>query len=146
MKFWDASAVVPLVAREPTTTAVFEIFRKDSGLLLWWGTRVELAAAIARAQREGRLTQDQANVAMQGVRDLCTSAAVVGPSNAVLGRAERLPFAHELRAADAMQLAAALIGTRERPAGVGFVSLDRRLRVAAAKEGFDVLPAVAGPP
>jgi hypothetical protein len=40
---------------------------------------------------------------------------VVSPSQVILSRAERLLRIHPLRAADAMQLAAALLATREEP-------------------------------
>jgi hypothetical protein len=56
-------------------------------------------------------------------------------------RALRLLAVHPLGAADALQLAAALIWTRESPAGVGLISADARLREAASREGFEVLPA-----
>ncbi|MFY9343542.1 MAG: hypothetical protein WAT39_13685 [Planctomycetota bacterium] len=56
-------------------------------------------------------------------------------------RARRLLANHPLRAADACQLAAALIACRERPDALGFVTLDSRLAEAARREGFTVLPA-----
>jgi uncharacterized protein len=65
----------------------------------------------------------------------------VTPSEDVRERAERLLGVHALRAADALQLAAALIWARERPARLEFVCLDGRLRGIAWREGFAVLPA-----
>jgi predicted nucleic acid-binding protein len=47
---------------------------------------------------------------------------------------ERFP----LRAADALQLAAALVWCGERPRGRWFVCADRRLAAAATGAGFDV--------
>jgi hypothetical protein len=44
------------------------------------------------------------------------------------------------RAADTLQLAASLVWCRERPVGRSFVCLDARLREAAVREGFSVLP------
>ena len=41
---------------------------------------------------------------------------------------------------DSLQLAAALVWADHRPTGLGFACLDRRLRRAAAQEGFEVLP------
>jgi hypothetical protein len=54
-------------------------------------------------------------------------------------RAHRLLEAHPLRAADALQLAAALIGVFDRPAGFDFVTFDGILGAAAEREGFSVL-------
>ena len=46
---------------------------------------------------------------------------------------------HPLRAADSLQLAAALASAEEDPSGVGFVCFDIRLNEAASREGFTVL-------
>ncbi|MEO8092931.1 MAG: hypothetical protein ABI726_09525 [bacterium] len=62
------------------------------------------------------------------------------PSEAIRAAAERLLAVHPLRAADALQLAAANAwrgGFGRRPP---FVCFDQRLRDAAAREGFEVLP------
>jgi hypothetical protein len=55
--------------------------------------------------------------------------------------AERLLRTHPLRAADALQLAAALIAADHDPTSLAIVCLDERLRVAARREGFIVLGA-----
>lgn len=47
---------------------------------------------------------------------------------------------HPLKAADALQLAAALRWCEGNTRGAGFVCLDNQLRRAASEEGFDVLP------
>jgi hypothetical protein len=47
---------------------------------------------------------------------------------------------HPLRAADAVQLAAALVACEERPQVLSFVCVDDCLRESARKEGFPVLP------
>ena len=47
---------------------------------------------------------------------------------------------HDLRAGDAFQLAAALVWAEDAPLGRTLVSLDQRLREAAQREGFAVLP------
>jgi hypothetical protein len=62
------------------------------------------------------------------------------PSELVRQRAERLLSIHPLRAADAFQLAAALIWVEEAPQGLKVVCLDQNLREGAFKEGFTVLP------
>ncbi|MFZ1888102.1 MAG: hypothetical protein WAU33_08715 [Candidatus Binataceae bacterium] len=46
---------------------------------------------------------------------------------------------HPLRAADALQLGAAIVAAEEEPMSLEFVTLDRKLADAAAKEGFRVL-------
>ncbi len=56
----------------------------------------------------------------------------------VCERAIRLLDLHDLRAADALQLAAALVASGERPQSLPFTTLDQRLGLAAQAEGFPV--------
>ena len=66
---------------------------------------------------------------------------MIAPTVALRERAGRLLRRHPLRAADALQLAAALAWTEHAPGGERFVCLDDRLRVAATREGFAISPA-----
>lgn len=66
---------------------------------------------------------------------------IVAPTAPLRDRAGRLLAAHPLRTADALQLAAALAWCDDVPRGESFVCLDERLREAARREGFAVLPA-----
>lgn len=140
MRFWDTSAWVPLLLAEPSTPAVEEILRADPDPVIWWGSAVECASALAGAARQGRLTPDDLQTALGTLRAMREFAFEVDPTEEVRSRAMRLLSVHELRAADALQLAAGLVWCREQTAGAGFVSLDDRLRTAAVREGFDVLP------
>ena len=140
MRFWDTSAVVPLVAIEPGTSRVRRLLDADPAMVVWWATRTEIVSAIARQARDGTLDPTQASL-VRGVLDaLSTSWSEVVPSARVRDRAERLLHVHPLRAADAFQLAAALLWSRGQPTGRELVSFDDRLRTAAGKEGFLVLP------
>jgi hypothetical protein len=65
----------------------------------------------------------------------------VQPSELLRGTAERLLAVHALRAADALQLAAALHWCQRQPMNRDLVSFDTRIRDAAYKEGFTILPA-----
>jgi predicted nucleic acid-binding protein len=141
VRFWDASALVPLFLREMGTTTVRPLYEEDADLVLWWGTRLEAVSAIGRVVREGRLDTGTELRARASLRQLLETATEVEPTEHVRERAERLLAGHPLRAADALQLAAALTWARERPSGRDFVSLDTRLRDAARREGFTVLPA-----
>ena len=69
-----------------------------------------------------------------------TAWSEVQPTETVRLRAERILSIHPLRAADALQLAAALIWAQETPRGLEFVCLDQNLREAALKEGFSIQP------
>jgi predicted nucleic acid-binding protein len=64
----------------------------------------------------------------------------VQPSELLRTTAERLLAVHGLRAADAFQLAAALHWCQRQTTNKELVSFDTRLRDAAYKEGFTILP------
>jgi predicted nucleic acid-binding protein len=140
VRFWDASAVLPLLLRQPATARIEPLLRRDPEVVLWWGTAVECASALARARRHDSLSAAAQRAARALLERLRASAYEVQPGEELRARAARLLDLHTLRAAEALQLAAALVWCRERPQGVGFVSLDGRLREAAAREGFSVYP------
>ena len=101
---------------------------------------MEIASAIERRAREGALTDSDRVAARTAVDELAVAWTEISALAAVRERAMRLVATHVLRAADAMQLAAALVAISDRPAGHEFVCTDARLRDAAAREGFLVLP------
>ena len=55
MIFWDASAIVPLLALETQTRQLQSMAAKDSAMLVWWGSEVECNSALARRERDGAL-------------------------------------------------------------------------------------------
>lgn len=141
MKFWDASAIVPLLVREAPSETLLEVLENDPSMLVWWGSVVECASAIARRQREWSLRSDDAGVALARLQALAGAWLEVLPSNAVRNDAQRALRLHPLRAADSLQLAAAMVAAEHQPATLAFVCLDERLNEAAVREGFDVIRA-----
>lgn len=139
MKFWDASAIVPLLADEPTRIRLLEILEDDPEILAWWGTPVEIASAIARRERDQLLDAQQAEAALAMAHQLADSWHEIVPSASVRRTAERLIRVHPLRAADSLQLAAALIAADHDPSTLEIVCLDARLATAARREGFRLL-------
>lgn len=142
MRFWDSSAVVALFVMEPRSGAVGELARQDEELAAWWSSRVECCSAFARLRRDGLIGTQEEDRLRRLLGRLSDSWTEIEPSRDVRATAEQLLLAHHLRAADAMQLAAALIWTGKNPAGKHFVCLDERLRTAARNAGFDVLPSM----
>ncbi len=69
MKFWDASAIVPLLMTEPTTRAMQALALKDPAMLVWWATEVECASAVARLEREGALDATAVTQAFERLRE-----------------------------------------------------------------------------
>jgi uncharacterized protein len=141
MRFWDSSALVPLLAAEPVSRPVLALYTQDLEAVVWWSTPVECASAIARLERDEALSAQDAAEAFARLDALAASWLQVEPSDELRETARRLLRVHPLRAADALQLAAAFAAAERRPSTMTFVTLDDRLRTAAAKEGF-VLPAL----
>jgi predicted nucleic acid-binding protein len=138
MRFWDASALVPLLAEEPATLSAQRLYGEQPAMV-WWATLVECASAIARLEREGSLTAGQATESFGRLDALRASWIEIEAGDEVREVARRMLRVHPLRAADALQLAAAWLGAERRPASLALVSLDERLRAAAAREGFPLL-------
>jgi predicted nucleic acid-binding protein len=141
VKLWDTSALLSLLLAQPATESLKDILSADPALVLWWGTKVEAVSAVSRLHRAGQLEEAEVARALREIEALTTAAFEVQPTEEVRAVACRLLRVHELRAADALQLAAAVVWTEHSPAGAGFVCLDRRLCQAADREGFGVLPA-----
>lgn len=140
MKFWDTSAVVPLCLGEPQTARVRNITEEDGAIVVWWVTPVECYAAFARLRRDDILTRAHEDQARQSVLRLAAEWIEIQPSHQVREAAGRVLLLHPLRAADALQLAAALVWAGGHVTRHEFVCLDERLREAARRESFHVLP------
>jgi predicted nucleic acid-binding protein len=132
--------VVPLCVLEPVTGTVRKFLTADSSIVVWWGTRTECVSAIARRRREGQLANQAERQARRVLRSLADVWSEVLPSESIRARTERLLAVHPLRAADACQLAAALLWSRGESTTHTFVCFDERLREAALREGFQVPP------
>lgn len=139
MRFWDSSALLPLLVDEAMGAQVRGWLREDTGILAWWATRVEIASVIARREREGLLSATEANAACAALQQIAGAWEEIAPSEIVRSAAQRLVRNHSLRAADSLQLAAAWIASGQVPAALEIVSLDERLNMAARREGFRVL-------
>jgi uncharacterized protein len=144
VKFWDTSALVPLIVDEPATETMRRLISRDRDVIVWMLTGVELLSTLGRL---GRAAPELMDV-LPGVRleamDLFKRWATVTHVEGVRRRAERLVGVHPLAAADAMQLGAALIASGDRPETLDFVTLDRHLGRCAQLEGFRVVGADPG--
>lgn len=134
---------MPLLVRQRASNRMRSLYRADAGVLAWWGTRVECESAIARLERE-RLLKPRSAAAARGRLDrFAATWQEVQPSELLRERALRLLRVHELRAADALQLAAGIAAAEGWPTTLAFVCLDDRLSAAAEREGFPVTGARA---
>lgn len=109
MKFWDASALIPLCLQERLSGGLKRIAQDDEALVVWWGSPVECLSAFARLRREAVLNEfgeEQARLVLHALQETWTE---IEPANVVREQAGRVLRLHPLRAADALQLAAALV-------------------------------------
>jgi len=136
VKFWDSSAVVPLLVPEAMSRSLQGLYDADPVMFAWWGTEIECTSAIARRQRLGHLREDVIAEAFVRLSALRAGWHEVEPGEEVRESAKRLLRVHDLRMADALQLAAAVFVAEARPSTLEFVSLDGRLLAAARREGF----------
>lgn len=140
MKYWDSSALVALHVEQVSTVALRDLLAADPVVVVWTLSDVEIRSALARLSSEGALRISDMRTATAKVEGFWMGVHVVSAVDAVKARAKRLLGTHSLKAADALQLAAALTSVRHNPAGREFVCLAQRLADAAGRGGFTVLP------
>jgi predicted nucleic acid-binding protein len=137
LAFWDASALVPLCVGQSITPRAIAFYESYEAVI-WWATPVEMASALARLVRMRQLDSGQWTKAHKLIKDLASAWSVIQPSDALRAKAVQLVDLYDLRAADALQLAAALEWCEDVPEGRIFLTADQKLREAAVLGGFDV--------
>ncbi len=140
LAFWDSSAIVLLVTHQRATPAALALRRRYPRIVIWWASRVEVCSALARLRRDAAIDSAAAANAVAKLDALARASIEVVPTEPVRTRAERLTTSRDVRAADALQLAAALDWCGGRPGGRAMVCFDARLAAAARAEGFAVYP------
>jgi len=106
---------------------------------VWWGSEIECVSALARLERDGALSPRAMTVALGRLGQLSAGWHEIDPSDTVRETAARFLRVHPLRAADALQLAAAFLAAERRPGSLEVITLDERLGAADRKEGFAVI-------
>lgn len=109
-------------------------------MVVWWGTWVECSVTVSRLRREEILGDDSQEETRAALDDLAADWQEVEPTGELRLLAMLVSKAHPLKAADCLQLAAALRWCGGNTDGADFACLDNRLRRVAEDEGFDVLP------
>lgn len=139
MKFWDSSAIVPLLVEEAFSAKMRHLLRADRHCAVWALTELEVVSALGRQERSRSLAAADLARARGRLEAMAKRWVVVDDVTTVATEALRLVAAYPVRAADASQLAAALVFFGGHTRGRGFVTLDDRLSDAAGAEGFDVV-------
>lgn len=137
--FWDTSGIVPLCCRQPQTSQANQTARLYGKQVVWWATPIEAVSALNRLLREGLLTTEQRGQAFRRLDYLRHRWSEIQPTDELRQHAERLLGPHKLCAADALQLAAALVWCNNHPRGRQFIGADNELATAAEAEGFSII-------
>ena len=106
-------------------------------------TRIEVAAALAKAVRDDRMEPAEAHDAESDFLDDWADFTRVGLTDDLAAHAGDLAWKHGLRGYDAAQLAAALAwreATEDAGDEIVFACFDNHLRRAATAEGLDTWP------
>jgi uncharacterized protein len=138
LRFWDSSAIVPLLVKQQGSARVDRWFNDDPAVVLWTLSPVEITSALWRLVRAGALAEADAHAGDVRAQELAIASYVIVDVESVKALAQRLLRVHMLRAADALQLGAALSWASGGPQGKVLHTLDERLALAARREGFDV--------
>ena len=132
--------MLPLFSEEEFSELVTSLLEEDPDIVVWWGTWIECSVAVSRLRRENKLAEAGEEDTRATLDELATDWQEVEPTIELRILVMLVSKAHPLKAADCLQLAAALRWCEGNTGGAGFVCLDRQLRRAAEDEGFGVLP------
>ena len=140
LSFWDSSALVPLIISQQKTTFCLKHWKASAAnSLVWWTTQIECFSALSRLKREEEISGEEFEQAEVRLIQLLKACHEVQPSQLLKDKALRALKLHKLRAADAMQLAAALVAAEDLNSPINFICLDKRLAESAKLEGLKVL-------
>ena len=136
--FWDSSALVPLCIHEAASRAAQSRLREYAPVV-WWGSLVEVHSAICRLHREKQITDAGKQGAVARLNLLSRGWREILPGDQPRELAIQLLDEYSLRAADSLQLAAALTWCEQRPSRRKFLCGDQKLSHAAKSVGFTVM-------
>lgn len=134
----DTSALVPLLVAEPSTAACRRLWLSAAETVSVRLTYVEAAAALARAQRLGRLSAAARRSALKNLHYLWSQVSVIDVDEALMYAAATSAAEYGLRGYDAVHCAAAHLAS-----GDDFVAAtgDRALLAAWAAIGLTTFDA-----
>jgi predicted nucleic acid-binding protein len=138
--FWDSSALVSLCVRQQASRFARQLSNQHR-FVVWWCTPVEMQSAFERLARMGQLSPSGYSMAVRHLAKMRTGWQEVHPTPSLRSQAESLLALYPLKAADALQLSAALTWAGGFPKGRTFIASDGQLLDAARKVGFQAIDA-----
>jgi predicted nucleic acid-binding protein len=139
VRFWDSSALVPLLVEQPASRRCRALVRGDPKIIVWCLTRTEILSAVWRLARDSNIEPAHVVAAEARLERLAARWTEIDDVTLVRDAAERALRVHALRAADALQLGSALVAVDQRPRRRQLVALDDALLTAAGAEGFEAV-------
>jgi uncharacterized protein len=109
---------------------------RETAAVCWWFARVEVRSTLERLRRESDLSLPAYSASRQRLETTLASWREIAPDDTVRELAYLQLERFRLKAADALQLAAALVWCKQNPRGRLFVCSDERLTGAASDAGF----------
>jgi uncharacterized protein len=136
----DTSALVKLFVEEKNSVETRRLLAQARTVGTALVTRAELGAALARAERMGVLSAQDALEARAALAAFWPSLVHVGIDDPLVTRAEVLAWEHALRGYDAVHLAAARIWQERMESPVMVATFDHELWQASQNEGLVAWP------
>ena len=106
--YFDTSAVIPLLIGEPSSATCARVWNEAARSISVRLLYPEARAALARADRMGRITKRQHQSAVEELELIITEIDHVEVTTELARNAGDLAQAHQLRGYDAVHLAAAM--------------------------------------
>ncbi len=138
--YLDASALVKRYVEEAGSEEVRNLLEQVPVIGTAMITRVEVAAALAKATRMGILPVKEALTALEAFYEEWRFLERVHVTESVIFRASALAWEKKLRGYDATHLAAALVWQEMMETSVTMATFDRELWIAARNSGLYVWP------
>ncbi len=136
--FWDTSALVPLCVQQQPSPTVRQLLEQHE-IAVWWATPVEMRSAFERLLRMDQLTAPEHAAAGVRLEKLRRGWRELQPREVLRAQAETFLMSYPLKAADALQLAAAWTWCSGNPRTCIFISADAQLLEAARQAGFQIV-------
>lgn len=138
--YFESSALVKRYLDETGSDCVRAVLTGEPLVVSAVITRVEVAAAVARAARENRVTKAEAAKVLRTFSDDWHDIVRVQLVEDVIERATELAQKHRLRAYDAVHLAAALCWREWTRQEILLATFDKDLQIAARSEKLPTWP------
>jgi len=135
--YFDTSALINIVLEEDGSQLATELWSRSSSRIANSLVYPDGRAALAAAQRAGRIDERAQRTAAQDLETACTAMALIGVDWVLAQRAGEIAERYALRGYDAVHLATALDA---QDPDLLLVTWDRDLTLAAATAGLAVIP------